>query len=165
MLLRALFVWRHPLFTGDALVYGELAHHMLKEHVYGLMDAGVLKPTLIRLPGYPLFLAACFTVFGDGNYVAVLWVQVVVDLARCALMAATAARIAGRRAGLVGAVARGVVSVYGELRGGGGGGVLEHVLRGGGVLCAGAMGDGVERGSDGVWWAAWWVAHCWRRCC
>jgi len=74
--LRALFVWRHPLFVGDALVYGELAHHMLKEHVYGLMDAGVLKPTLIRLPGYPLFLAACFKVFGDLNYMAVLWVQV-----------------------------------------------------------------------------------------
>jgi hypothetical protein len=99
-LLRALFVWRHPLFIGDALVYGELAHHMLKEHVYGLMDAGVLKPTLIRLPGYPLFLAACFKVFGDANYLAVLWVQVVVDLATCLLLAATAARLAGRRAGV-----------------------------------------------------------------
>jgi hypothetical protein len=98
--LRALFVWRHPLFTGDALVYGELAHHMLKEHVYGLIDAGVLRPTLIRLPGYPLFLAACFKVFGDANYLAVLWVQVLVDLATCLLLAATAARIGGRRAGM-----------------------------------------------------------------
>jgi 4-amino-4-deoxy-L-arabinose transferase-like glycosyltransferase len=99
-LLRALFVWRHPLFQGDALVYGELAHHMLKQHVYGLIDAGVLKPTLIRLPGYPTFLAACFGVFGDGNYLAVLWVQVVVDLATCGLIAATVARIAGRRVGM-----------------------------------------------------------------
>jgi hypothetical protein len=98
--LRALFVWRHPLFTGDALVYGELAHHMLKEHVYGLLDAGVLKPTLIRLPGYPLFLACCFKIFGDANYLAVLWVQVVVDLATCLLIAATVARLAGRRAGM-----------------------------------------------------------------
>ena len=98
--LRALFVWRHPLFTGDALVYGELAHHMLKEHVYGLIDAGMLRPTLIRLPGYPLFLAACFKLFGDANYMAVLWVQVVVDLATCVLIAATAARLAGRRAGI-----------------------------------------------------------------
>jgi len=98
--LRALFVLRHPPFNGDALVYGELAHHMLKEHVYGLIDAGVLKPTLIRLPGYPLIVAACFRLFGDGNYLAVLWVQVFVDLATCLLLAASAARIAGRRAGL-----------------------------------------------------------------
>jgi 4-amino-4-deoxy-L-arabinose transferase-like glycosyltransferase len=103
--LRALFVWRHPLFVGDALVYGELAHHMLKEHVYGLMDysvrtAGVLKATLIRLPGYPLFLAAVFKVFGDANDLAVIWVQVFVDLATCFLLAATAGTIAGRRAGM-----------------------------------------------------------------
>jgi hypothetical protein len=100
LVLRALFVWRHPPFNGDALVYGELAHHMLKEHVYGLIDAGMLRPTLIRMPGYPLFLAACFKVFGDANYLAVLWVQVMVDLATCLLLAATAARIAGRRAGM-----------------------------------------------------------------
>lgn len=98
--VRALFLWRHPLFRGDALVYGELAHHMIKEHVYGLIDAGVLKPTLIRLPGYPLFLAACFEVFGDANYLSVLWVQLVIDLASCGLIAATAARIAGKRAGM-----------------------------------------------------------------
>ena len=98
--LRALFVLRHPPFNGDALVYGELAHHLIKEHVYGLVDAGVLKPTLIRLPGYPLFLAGCFKVFGDANYVAVLWVQAVVDVATCLLLAATAARVAGSRAGM-----------------------------------------------------------------
>jgi len=98
--VRALFLWRHPLFRGDALVYGELAHHMIKEHVYGLVDAGVLKPTLIRLPGYPLFLAACFEVFGDGNYLSVLWVQLLVDLASCGLIAGIVRRIAGRRAGM-----------------------------------------------------------------
>ena len=68
--------------------------------MYGLIDAGGAAPTLIRLPGYPLFLAACFKVFGDANYLAVLWAQVVVDLATCLLLAATAARIAGRRAGM-----------------------------------------------------------------
>jgi hypothetical protein len=98
--MRALFLSRHPLFRGDALVYGELAHHVIKQHVYGLVDAGVLKPTLIRLPGYPAFLAACFQVFGDANYLSVLWVQVFVDLASCALIAATTSRIAGKRAGM-----------------------------------------------------------------
>jgi hypothetical protein len=99
--LRALFVLRHPLFTGDALVYGELAHHLNKEHLYGLIDAGVLKPTLIRLPGYPLSLAAIFRIFGDGNYTAVLWVQVLVDLASCGLIGGLVARLAGKRAGMV----------------------------------------------------------------
>lgn len=98
--LRALFVLRHPLFTGDALVYGELAHHVLAQHVYGLIDGGVLKPTLIRLPGYPLFVAAVFKVFGDANYAAVIWTQVFVDLATCGLLAATARRIGGRRTGM-----------------------------------------------------------------
>ncbi len=98
--VRVLFLWRHPLFRGDALVYGELAHHMIKQHVYGLVDTGILKPTLIRLPGYPAILAACFEAFGDANYLSVLWVQLFVDLASCGLIAATTSRIAGKRAGM-----------------------------------------------------------------
>ena len=39
--------------------------------------SGVLHETLIRLPGYPLFLAACFRVFGVDNYSAVILVQIV----------------------------------------------------------------------------------------
>jgi 4-amino-4-deoxy-L-arabinose transferase-like glycosyltransferase len=72
---------------------------MLAHHVYGLMD-DVLRPTLIRLPGYPLFLALCFKLLGDGNYLGVLWVQAVVDLGTCGLVAGLVGRLAGRRAGL-----------------------------------------------------------------
>lgn len=97
--LRAAFIARHPRFAGDALIYGELAHNMLAHHVYGLME-GVLRPTLIRLPGYPLFLAVCFRLFGDANYLAVLWVQAVLDLATCGLIALTVRRVVGERAGL-----------------------------------------------------------------
>lgn len=97
--LRAVFIAHHPHFAGDALVYGELAHNMLAHHVYGLSD-GSLYSTLIRLPGYPLFLAACFRLFGDGNFLAVLWVQLVIDLATCGLIALLAYRVAGRRVAL-----------------------------------------------------------------
>jgi 4-amino-4-deoxy-L-arabinose transferase-like glycosyltransferase len=97
--LRCLFVWNHPRFAGDALTYGDLAHNMLVHHVFGFTE-NVIRPTLIRLPGYPLFLAGCFAVFGNANYLAVLWVQVLVDLAGCLLLGLLAAQLWGRRAGM-----------------------------------------------------------------
>ncbi len=98
LVLRVVFVLHHPRFLGDPLIYGDLAHNLLKHHIYGLTEDHV-RSTLIRLPGYPLFLAACFAAFGDGNYMAVLWVQVVVDLCGCVLLGLLARRIFGERAG------------------------------------------------------------------
>ena len=100
LLLRLLFLYFHPRFVGDALTYGDLAHNMLAHHVFGFTEGGSIRSTLIRLPGYPAFLAACFAVFGDANYLAVLWVQIAIDLATCALLGVLAARLMGRRAGL-----------------------------------------------------------------
>ena len=98
-LLRLLFFWLRPTVAGDALMYGDLAHTMVAHHVYGFSGA-VIQPTLIRLPGYPLFLAACFLVFGVGNYAAMIVVQMVVDLVGCALLGRLAERLGGRRVGL-----------------------------------------------------------------
>ena len=98
-LLRLMFFHLRPTVAGDALMYGDLAHTMVAHHVYGF-SAAVIQPTLIRLPGYPLFLAACFAVFGAGNYGAVVVVQMLVDLAGCALLGRLAERLGGRRAGL-----------------------------------------------------------------
>jgi len=98
-LLRMIFFHIRPTVAGDALMYGDLAHNMVAHHVYGF-SATLIQPTLIRLPGYPLFLAACFAVFGVGNYGAVVVVQMLVDLAACALLGILAERLAGRRAGL-----------------------------------------------------------------
>jgi 4-amino-4-deoxy-L-arabinose transferase-like glycosyltransferase len=98
--VRLVFLHFHPRFLGDVLTYGDLAHNMLAHHVFGFTD-NVIRPTLIRLPGYPLFLAACFAVFGNANYVAVLWVQIAFDLTTCALLGVLAGRLMGRRAGLI----------------------------------------------------------------
>ncbi len=98
--LRALFVWQHPRFAGDTLVYGDLAHNLLAHGTYGLTEESV-RATLIRLPGYPLFLALCFALFGTANYLAVLWVQVGVDLLACVLLGALAGQIFGQRVGRV----------------------------------------------------------------
>jgi hypothetical protein len=58
------------------------------------LSSGEVFPTLIRLPGYPLFLATCFGLFGIDNYGAVAWVQIALELAGCLLLADFARRIA-----------------------------------------------------------------------
>ncbi len=74
--------------NGDSLVYGELAKNLLTHGQYAFgQTAGNLSPTLIRLPGYPLFLAACFHVFGIENYASAPWLQIAMDLSGCLLLA------------------------------------------------------------------------------
>jgi 4-amino-4-deoxy-L-arabinose transferase-like glycosyltransferase len=102
--LRLWFVWRHASVSEDSLLYGDIAQNLLKHGVYGISDTvkglPVIRPTLIRLPGYPLFLAACFGLFGVGKYGAVILVQVAMDLWTCVLLAGVARRVFGERAGL-----------------------------------------------------------------
>lgn len=101
LLLRCVFVWHHPRFVGDTLVYADLAHNMLRHRVYGLTEGSHVRSTLIRLPGYPLFLAVCALLFGEGRFLAVVWVQVVVDLLGCWLLGRLAGRLFGARTGLI----------------------------------------------------------------
>ena len=83
---------------GDPLIYGGLAKNLLLNGHYSLTTAnGITYPTLIRLPGYPLFMALCFRVFGMENYVSVCWIQIALDLAACLLLADFARRIAPSR--------------------------------------------------------------------
>jgi hypothetical protein len=53
-----------------------------------------VNPTLIRLPGYPLFLAAIFHVFGMENYYAAACVQIILELTGCVLLAMFVFRVA-----------------------------------------------------------------------
>jgi 4-amino-4-deoxy-L-arabinose transferase-like glycosyltransferase len=97
--LGLLFVFLWPVFTFDSGVYGNIAKTWLERGVYGLSAPdGSAAPTLIRLPGYPAFLAACFVLFGREHYHAVMFVQVIFNLLTCFLIAAMALRIAGERA-------------------------------------------------------------------
>ncbi len=102
--LRWWFLSHNAAVTDDALLYGDIAQNLLKHNGYGLTTAvnnlAQVHPTLSRLPGYPLFLALCFAVFGNASYHAVLWVQVVIDLWTSLLLAATARRIAGDQVGM-----------------------------------------------------------------
>ena len=86
--------------NGDSLIYGDLAKNLLLHGRYALSSpGGGLDPTLIRLPGYPLFLAICFRFFGMENYFAAGCVQIILDLAACLLIADLARRIAPAAAG------------------------------------------------------------------
>jgi hypothetical protein len=84
--------------TGDALIYGGIAKNLLLSGRYALtVGTGETYPTLIRLPGYPVYLAGCFKVFGLENYASAAWVQIVLDLGACLLLADLARRVAPER--------------------------------------------------------------------
>jgi 4-amino-4-deoxy-L-arabinose transferase-like glycosyltransferase len=89
-----------PQVTFDALLYGNLAKNLLHGRFAITDGSGVAHETLIRLPGYPLFLAACFKIFGVDNYTAVSYVQIAMELLGCLLLAAFVRRIASDRAAL-----------------------------------------------------------------
>jgi 4-amino-4-deoxy-L-arabinose transferase-like glycosyltransferase len=95
---RLWFIHAYPEVLGDPLVYGSIAKNWMLHGVYGTTTSGSLQPTLIRLPGYPLFLIACFSLFGMEHYHAVMYTQVGFDLATCLLLAAFAGRIWNRKA-------------------------------------------------------------------
>jgi dolichyl-phosphate-mannose-protein mannosyltransferase len=71
----------------DGRVYSQIARNVLEQHVYSHDNQPPYNPSLIRLPGYPLFLVAIYSVFGHGNNTAVRVVQAVMDTATCGLIA------------------------------------------------------------------------------
>src|SRR6266702_831924 len=74
--------------NGDSLIYGGIAKNLLLHGRFALtVGTGETYSTLIRLPGYPFFLAMCFKLFGKENYAAAVWVQIGLELCACVLLA------------------------------------------------------------------------------
>lgn len=71
----------------DGRVYSQIARNILEQHVYSHDAQPPYTPSLIRLPGYPLFLVATYSLFGHGNNTAVRVVQALLDTMTCALLA------------------------------------------------------------------------------
>lgn len=71
----------------DGRVYSQIARNVLEQHVYSHDSQPPYAPSIIRLPGYPLFLAGVYKIFGPGNNTAVRLVQAVIDTATCVLIA------------------------------------------------------------------------------
>ncbi len=96
--IRVLFVLHFPMVTPDSLVYGDFAKNWLERGIYGLTQAEGVVPSVIRLPGYPAFLAFWFRLAGLDHYGSALWAQAAVDMATCFVIAAMGCRISGFRA-------------------------------------------------------------------
>lgn len=74
----------------DGRVYAQMARNLLEQHVYSHAAKPPYQPSLIRLPGYSIFLAALYSVFGHTNNTAVRIVQALLDTVTCVLIALVA---------------------------------------------------------------------------
>jgi len=72
---------------GDGVVYAQMARNLLEQHVYSHEAQPPYSPSLVRLPGYPLFLATVYSIFGHTNNGAVRIIQALIDTATCGLIA------------------------------------------------------------------------------
>lgn len=99
--LRLFIRYKLDLVAGDSLVYDEIAKNLLNHGIYGLTRSDGLHSTLVRLPGYPFFLASIFSIFGQDNFRAVTLVQVFIDIGTCVLVCDIARRTISERAARV----------------------------------------------------------------
>lgn len=74
----------------DGRVYSQLAINLAGHSTFSEDEEAPYQPTLIRVPGYPLFLGVIYTFGGDGNNGAVRLVQAFIDTLTCAMIAALA---------------------------------------------------------------------------
>ena len=72
---------------GDGVIYTQIAKNILEQNAYSLESEEPFTPTLVRLPGYPLFIAGVYSIFGHDNNTAVRVVQAVFDTATCVIVA------------------------------------------------------------------------------
>jgi hypothetical protein len=94
LLLLAAFTFRFAVARylavddpDDSKVYAQIARNLLEQRVYSHSTEPPYAPSLIRMPGYPVFLAGMYWLFGQANDNAVRFTQALLDTATCALIA------------------------------------------------------------------------------
>lgn len=92
--LRVLLIWFPRTYDPDTTTYAEQGTNLLRHGVYGIRHGGVIVPSLIRLPGYSIFLA----LFGS-HFHLMLLAQAAIDLFGCWLLYLFAARNISERTG------------------------------------------------------------------
>src|SRR6185369_354715 len=71
----------------DGRLYARIAMNVLVHRSYSIDTEEPYSPTYVRVPGYPLFLAGVYSVFGRDNNTAVRIIQSFLDTATCWLVA------------------------------------------------------------------------------
>lgn len=71
----------------DGRLYARIATNVLEHRSYSIETEEPYSPTLIRVPGYPLFIAGLYATFGLDNNRAVRVIQAVLDTITCWLIA------------------------------------------------------------------------------
>jgi hypothetical protein len=70
----------------DGRVYAQLAVNLVDHTTFSDDEEAPFEPTLIRVPGYPIFLSAIYLFAGNDNNGAVRTVQALIDTATCAMI-------------------------------------------------------------------------------
>jgi 4-amino-4-deoxy-L-arabinose transferase-like glycosyltransferase len=70
----------------DGRVYALIGRNVLDHHAYSLESEEPYTPTFIRVPGYPLFLAGIYKVFGEDNNRAVRITQAILSTLTCLIV-------------------------------------------------------------------------------
>jgi len=84
---RLFLALRHPNDEpDDGRVYALIARNVVDHHAYSLETEEPYKPTFIRVPGYPLFLAGVYRLFGEDNNRAVRIAQALLSTLTCLIV-------------------------------------------------------------------------------
>lgn len=70
----------------DGRIYAQIAVNLLDHSAFSQEDVAPFTPTLIRVPGYPVFLAIVYSIGGHGENGAVRYAQALLDTITCALI-------------------------------------------------------------------------------
>jgi len=73
--------------ADDGRLYARIALNILDHRSYSIETEEPYTPTLIRVPGYPMFLAGIYRLFGHDNNRAVRVAQALLDTITCWLVA------------------------------------------------------------------------------
>ncbi len=92
------FTFTHPVrLDDDASQYDLLGRNLANHHGFSLSSVPPYEPTMLREPGYPIFLAILYRLFGHSLVIVQLF-QILIFAAACALTVLLAYNIFGNKA-------------------------------------------------------------------